>query len=184
MAAAIPIGYKILERRKEKGLTLQQLAELTDLTPGYLSQIEHDKASPSISSLKALADALDLRIIDLFADDIIKEPKVMTEDQWPRVYIPDWQSNTRRLTRIAANKRMQPFFTIIEPGGACAGAYAHPGEEFVFVIEGELTFTIGEEVHRVGPMTALYYSSLQKHSWKNEGSQPCKLLWVLSPPSF
>lgn len=184
MAAALSIGQNLAKWRKEKGLTLQQLAAKVHLTAAFISQIEHDKASPSIATLKTIAHALDAKVIDFFADELLQDPVVTTPDQWSRVLIPGWQSDTKRLVKIVASKRMEPFLTTIKPGGKSREPYSHPGEEFGFVLEGEITITVGEELYRVGPMSSFYYSSLLPHSWINKGKKNCKIIWVVSPPSW
>jgi transcriptional regulator with XRE-family HTH domain len=184
MAAALSIGQNLAKWRKEKGLTLQQLAAKVHLTAAFISQIEHDKASPSIATLKTIAHALDAKVIDFFADELLQDPVVTTPDQWSRVLIPGWQSDTKRLVKIVASKRMEPFLTTIKPGGKSREPYSHPGEEFGFVLEGEITITVGDELYRVGPMSSFYYSSLLPHSWINKGKKDCKIIWVVSPPSW
>ena len=106
MAAALSIGQNLAKWRKEKGLTLQQLAAKVHLTAAFISKIEHDKASPSIATLKTIAHALDAKVIDFFADELLQDPVVTTPDQWSRVLIPGWQSDTKRLVKIVASKRM------------------------------------------------------------------------------
>jgi transcriptional regulator with XRE-family HTH domain len=184
VAAASSIGLTLVKFRKEKSLTLQQLAKKVSLSAAYLSQIEHDKASPSISTLRSLAKALEVRLVDFFEDELINDPVVMTPDQWSRVLIPGWQSDTRRIVHHIGTKRMEPFFTTIPPGGKSKQAYAHPGEEFVFVIEGALTLILGGESHEAGPMCSFYFSSVVPHSWINKGKKPVRLIWVVSPPSW
>jgi len=184
MVRTLSIGQKVNEWRKEKAMTLQHLAKKTNLTAGYLSQIENDKASPSISTLKKIADVLGVRIVDFFSDEIIDDPKILRKDEWTRVLLSGWEADVMQLVRIVGNKRMQPFYTVIPPGGKSRDPYAHPGEEFGIVLEGILTLTIGEETYKIGPMTSFYYSSLLLHSWKNELSKPCRVVWVISPPSW
>ena len=184
MTAALSIGQKVAKWRKEKGLTLQQLAGKVHLTAAFISQIEHDKASPSIATLKTIAHALDTKVIDFFADELLQDPVVTTPDQWAQVLIPGWQSDTKRLVKIVASKRMEPFLTTIKPGGKSREPYSHPGEEFGFVLEGEITISVGNEVYYVGPKSSFYYSSLLPHSWINKGKKACKIIWVVSPPSW
>jgi transcriptional regulator with XRE-family HTH domain len=184
MVETLSIGQKINGWRKEKRLTLQQLADLTNLTAGYLSQVEHDKASPSINTLKNISEALGVRIIDFFSDEIIDDPKVMQKKEWTKVLLPGWKANVRQLVRIVGSKRMQPFFTVIPPRGRSREPYAHQGEEFGLVLDGNLTLTVGKETYNVGPMSSFYYSSLLPHSWENNGTEPCRVIWVISPPAF
>lgn len=184
MGNDISIGITLARLRKENGLTLQQLAQKVQLSAAYLSQIEHGKASPSITTLRNLAAALGARLVDFFEEELINDPLVMTPEDWTKVLIPGWQSDTRRLVHHIGTKRMEPFFTTIPPGGKNKKAYAHPGEEFGFVIEGVLTVIIGEETHEVGPMCSFYFSSALPHSWINRGKEPVRMIWVVSPPSW
>jgi transcriptional regulator with XRE-family HTH domain len=184
MTAALSIGQKVAKWRKEKGLTLQELAGKAHLTAAFISQIEHDKASPSIATLKTIAHALEVRVIDFFADEIIEDPVVTSPGQWIDVLIPGWQCDSKRLVKIVASKRMEPFLTTIKPGGKSREPYSHPAEEFGLVLEGEITITVGNEAYTVGPMSSFYYSSLLPHSWINKGKKTCKIIWVVSPPSW
>jgi transcriptional regulator with XRE-family HTH domain len=178
------IGQRVMNYRKEKKFTLQQLADKSSLTAAFISQIEHDKSSPSISTLKNIAKALNVKVVDFFADELMDDSVVTTPDQWTQVLIPIWQSNTKRMVQSVALKRMEPFFTTIEPGGKSQEPYSHPGEEFGFVLEGEITITVGDETYDVKEMSCFYYSSLLPHSWVNKGNKACKIIWVVSPPSW
>ena len=184
MVVTLSIGQKVNDWRKAKGLTLQQLAQKTNLTAGYISQVENDKASPSISTLKKISHALEVRIIDFFADEVINDPKVLSQDQWTKVLLPGWKADVRQLVHIVGTKRMQPFYTTIPPKGRSREPYAHQGEEFGIVLKGDLTLTVGEEIYEVRPMTSFYYSSLLPHSWVNNGTKPCCVIWVITPPAW
>ena len=178
------LGVLVSDWRKQKELTLQQLADSIGVTAAYISQIEHDKVSPSIATLRKLAKALDRRTVDFFVDELIDDPVVMSEEEWTQVNIPGWTARVRQLVRIAGNKQMQPFFTTIEPGGGSRKAYSHSGEEFGIVLKGEMTLTVGEDTYTIKPMSSFYYSSLIPHSWTNDGDELCSVVWVISPPTF
>ena len=184
MTPALSIGQKVAQWRKEKGLTLKQLAGKVHLSGAFISQIEHDKASPSIATLKTIAHALDVKVIDFFSDELLQDPVVTNSKDWIDVLIPGWQCETKRLVKIVASKRMEPFLTTVKPGGKSREPYSHPAEEFGFVLEGEITITVSNEVYTVGPMSSFYYSSLLPHSWINKGKKTCKFIWVVSPPSW
>ena len=178
------LGQLLSAWRKRKELTLQQLAEGIGVTASYISQIEHGKVSPSLATLKKLANALDRKTVDFFIDELIDDPVVLSEDEWTAVALPRWDAHIRQMVRIAGNKVMQPFFTVIEPGGGTRDAYSHPGEEFGIVLEGELTLSVGEDAYVVKAKSSFYYSSLIPHSWTNEGLEPCRVVWVITPPSW
>jgi transcriptional regulator with XRE-family HTH domain len=179
------LGDKIRQLRKVKGYTLTQVAELAACTPSYLSQIEHDKTSPSIASLKRIATALGARIVDFFLDDDESgEPVVYEPDQWLRISLPRWKADIRQMVRGVKQRQMQPFFTTIEPGGGTKEEYWHTGEEFGLVLEGELSLKVGSTVYNVKQGSSFYYSSVMSHSWVNEGEKTCKVIWVVNPPSW
>jgi transcriptional regulator with XRE-family HTH domain len=77
LAKRIHIGHHVRRLRMEQKLTLHQLAEMTSLSAPYLSQIENDKASPSITSLQQIARALKARIVDFFTDELVDDPPIM-----------------------------------------------------------------------------------------------------------
>lgn len=184
MADTAYIGKMIRELRKDRSLTLQDLADLVGMSASYISLVENDKASPSIASLKRIAQALGVRTVDFFADELVDDPMIMPPGLWTRVLLPGWEADVRQLVHIVGDKRMQPFHTLVPPGGGTKENYSHPGEEFGFVLEGRLTLHLGKEVHRLEKGWAVYYSSLIPHSWRNEGPEDCRLIWVVSPPSW
>jgi transcriptional regulator with XRE-family HTH domain len=178
------LGKKLRYLRRARGLTLKQVAEAAQCTPAYLSQLENDKTSPSIASLKRIAEVLGARIVDFFLDDIDDEPVVMEPKQWLKVSLPRWKADIRQMVRRVQHRRMQPFYTVIEPGGGTREDYSHHGEEFGLVLEGELTLKVGEETYRVKAGSSFYYPSSLPHSWTNEGKRPCRVVWVVTPPSW
>lgn len=178
------LGRLVSQWRKEKDYTLNRLAEEIGVSAGYISQIEHGQASPSISTLKRLAKALDRRTVDFFVDELVDDPVVMHESEWTQVDIPGWTARIRQLIRLVGDKKMQPFYTVIEPGGGTRNEYSHPGEEFGIVLSGAMTLNLGTDTYVIEAMSSFYYSSLIPHSWTNEGKDTCKVVWVISPPSW
>ncbi|MGD8561280.1 MAG: XRE family transcriptional regulator, partial [Desulfarculaceae bacterium] len=148
------------------------------------SQIENDKASPSIAVLKRIAQVLGVRIVDFFMDDLDDDSVVRGPEQWLRVSLPGWKANIRQLVRGSNSRKMQPFYTVIEPGGGAADPYTHQGDEFGLVLEGELTLKVGSQTYQVPAGHSFYYSSIQPHSWVNTGEVLCKVVWVVSPPTW
>ena len=178
------IGRMLNEWRTQKGLTLQQLADEVGVSAAFISQVENGKASPSIANLRSLAKALGRRVVDFFVDELIDDPMVLPDSMWTDVDMPGWDATIRQMVRIAGNKQMQPFYTVIKPGGGSLELFSHPGEEFGIVLSGEMTLTVGDKVYRVRALSSFYYSCLLPHSWINEGEEACTVVWVVSPPSW
>ncbi len=178
------IGQKIRALRKERGLTLKQLAALANCSPSFISQVERGKVSPSIATLKQIASALKVNIVDFFLSPDGFEPVVMREDERVEISMPRWKAKIYLLVRGTRGKKMQPFYTIIEPGGGSRGLYSHEGEEFGLVLKGELEIDLNGVKHRVKEGESFYYSSQIPHSWTNPTDQETVVVWVVSPPTW
>jgi transcriptional regulator with XRE-family HTH domain len=178
------IGKKIKALRRENRMTLQQLGEISGLTASYISQIERDQTSPSIASLKKIAEAFNVRIVDFFVGGSEEEPVVMAPEERVQVSLKGWRAQIQQLVKTVSSRRMQPFYTIIEPNGGSRDPYSHVGEEFGIILEGVLTLTVGEEVYQVPAGHSFYYSSLIPHAWTNKGKDRTVVVWVVSPPSW
>jgi len=184
MPFELDIGAKIRARRLSNHQTLKQLAEKAGCSSAYLSQIENGKVSPSIASLKKVADALQAKITDFFLETVPDEPVVVRPDQRVLISLDRWNAKIWSMVADPKNKRMHPFYTIIQPGGGSHGSYAHVGEEFGIVLKGQLEIDLDGVVHLVKENESFYYRSSQPHNWTNPGSGETIVVWVISPPTF
>jgi transcriptional regulator with XRE-family HTH domain len=184
MALEADIGSRIKTHRQSNHLTLKQLAEKVGCTDAYLSQIENGRVSPSISSLKKIADALQTKITDFFVESQNDEPVVLRPTQRVTLTLDRWNARIQSMVINPKNKRMHPFFTTIQPGGGSHGLYSHVGEEFGLVLKGQLEIVLDGVVHLVRENESFYYNSSEPHSWTNPGSEETVVVWVISPPTF
>lgn len=184
MVERTSIGPKIVELRKSAGLTLKQVADTVGCTAAHISQIEHDKVSPSIATLKKIAHVLGVRIVDFFADEFNEDVVVFPPEKWLKVSLEGWRADIKQMVPKSRYRNIQPFYTIIKPGGGSREVYYHQGEEFGLVLEGCLTLKVGEEEFTVPAGSSFSYSSMQSHSWTNNTQEPCRVVWVVTPPSW
>ncbi|MDR1044434.1 MAG: XRE family transcriptional regulator [Candidatus Adiutrix sp.] len=184
MANSLRIGSVLKKLRLEKGLTLQQLADMASVTAAYISKLENEKVSPSIQTLHKIAEALKVSIIEFFENDLIDDPCINPPESWTKKLVKGWKADVRQMVKLVGNKKMQPFFTTIPPKGGAHDHYTHPGEEFVYVLEGRLTLTLNGETIELKSGTLAYFSALVAHTWVNNGEVPVKMIWVCSPPSW
>jgi transcriptional regulator with XRE-family HTH domain len=184
MSLEIDIGAKIKVRRLSNQQTLKQLAEKVGCTSAYLSQIENGKVSPSIASLKKISEALQANITDFFMGVAPDEPVVLRPDQRVLISLDRWNAEIWSMVADTKDKRMQPFFTVIQPGGGSHGSYSHVGEEFGIVLKGQLAIELDGTMHLVNQNESFYYSSSRPHNWTNTGNTETIVVWVISPPTF
>ena len=178
MEDEINIGPKLKAVREKKGLTLKQLAAISGLSIGFISQIEREQVDPSWASLKKITAALNIKLKDLF-DEEAKPFAIVRKGQGYQVEL----HNIRREFLAAIdNASMEMVLTLFPPHSASGAIAGHAGEEFIWVIRGSLTITVDAATHSLHAGDSIYFRSDQPHSWRNETSEPCQVLWIDTPP--
>jgi transcriptional regulator with XRE-family HTH domain len=179
------IAEKLRAFRLANRMTLKELSKKAGCTDAYLSQLERGRANPSIMILKKVASALELKVVDFFLEDETnRDDVVLGERERVNINFRRGDAKIQMLVRDIQNKRMQPFYTTIEPGGGSEGSYSHIGEEFGIVLRGILEIQIQGKTHRVRKNESFYFSSREPHSWSNPGKGKTVVIWVVSPPTF
>jgi transcriptional regulator with XRE-family HTH domain len=178
------IGPKLKTLRKQRRLTLRQLAIGAGCSPSLVSYIETGKTDPSISTLKKIATVLKVNMVDFFVENDTTEPIVMQESMRIPMSLPVWRAQMFSLTKSVIGKRMQPFFTVIQPRGGAREVYVHDGDEFGIVLKGTLTLRLAQSVFTVRENESFYFSSTIPHSWVNNTKKETIVVWVVSPPTF
>jgi transcriptional regulator with XRE-family HTH domain len=179
------IGEKVKALLLANRMTLKQLADKAGCTDAYLSQLERGRANPSIMILKKIASALQVKVVDFFVEPETKENEVVCkEGERVNIRFRQGDAKIQMLVRSIQDKRMQPFYTTIEPRGGSKGPYSHIGEEFGIVLEGELEVNLKGKPYRVKKNESFYFSSQEPHSWTNPGKKKTVVIWVVSPPTF
>lgn len=174
------LGKRIKALRNERGLTLVQLGQRVGLSASYLSQIERGVIMPSLTRLTTIANALDAEVGHFFEDDV-STPCVVRSNQGKRLGSPA-DAMVELLSADLSDKKIQPYRMVCQPGASRVQSTTHPGEELGFVLKGRLTVTVGEETFVLEAGDSIHYQTLQPHSWRNEGSAECVIVWVVSPP--
>ena len=171
------VGGQVKRWRRERGLTLATVAQRSGLNVGYLSQIENDKASPSLSCLASIGRALDVPISWFLMDDIAP-PRVVRADERP--------ITTTDLGRTEhVDGRTSRDVSIIEAiarGGGRVGAHAHPGDEHHIVLRGRWRLTQGDHVIDLGPGDYVAWDGSIPHDAEVLGDEDGSLLIVRVRP--
>mgnify|MGYP001819488718 FL=1 len=169
------VGPQIKRRRRERALTLAQVGELTGLNVGYLSQVENDKASPSLETLATLADALDVPIA-WFLLDTATRPRLVRKSERPRRELPDGLGSMTQVDGGLA--REVALFEGDLAVGQRTGFHAHAGDEHHIVLSGRLRFTQGEAVVEAGPGDSVLLDGTLPHDVESIGDEPARILLV------
>lgn len=175
-------GGKIKDIRILQGLTQEELAQRSELTKGFISQVENNIASPSITSFLDILDALGISPSDFFQD---KEEKIVFKDEEFSEYIDEEKGYTINwLVPNAQKNHMEPTYIEISPNGSSEELSPYDGEEFGFVLKGEVELLIGNNSYKVKEGESFYFKANKNHVLKNNKNKVAKIIWVSSPPNF
>ncbi len=178
-------GEKIKKVRNKKKMSLRALAEKVNLSASFLSQIEQGKASPSIENLKKIANELEVKVSFLIDEESKKDTVITRAKDRNRMESLGSKTDISLLTNPDVAKNMEPIYYEVKPGGESGkDFYHHPGEEFVFIIEGELDIYLEMEQYRLEAGDSVYFKSTQKHKFVNNSDKIAKAIWVVTPPTF
>jgi transcriptional regulator with XRE-family HTH domain len=179
------IGPKLRALRKQTGLSLQQLSDRSDVSPAAIHKIEQGDMVPTITTLLKIAGALN-RPVAYFVDEEqdSSEPIVFTPASEHR---PIYTSHLG-IDLAGISGPYGRFFlagaraTVVPSASSGSKPMEHPGEELVYVVEGELEFAVNGHVFTLGPDDALHFRTDQAHSWANRGDTPVRAIWLALRP--
>ena len=175
------IGNKIKQLRTRQGLTLEELASRSELTKGFLSQLERDLTSPSIDSLSDILEALGTNLSEFFQEDKNDQFVFRSEDFFRRRA----RELHRQLDRSQhAEKPDGAHFIGTSAGGESFEIEPHNGEEFGYVLDGSVILECDGERSVVCRGETFYLHGRTFHYLKNERKTTARILWVCTPPLF
>jgi transcriptional regulator with XRE-family HTH domain len=175
------VGRQLRVMRKARRLSIRALAELSGLSVNTLSLIENGKTSPSVSTLHHLAESLDVPITAFFEYEHPKR-RIVHQRAGERQQLIFSQGQVEKLNAGMPHLGSEPFIARLEPG-ATSGVtpIVFPGREFIYCLEGHITYTIEGETFPLAPGDSLIFDSYTPHTWRNTASTSSCALLVLCP---
>ncbi len=175
-AKEVSLGEKLRARRRELGLTLQNVADNAGLTVGFISQIERNITAPSLSSLVSVSQVLGTQVSDFLSQP--KGDKSITRQDERRIYgFGDSSLSYERLSSNFPNNVLRSVI-IHEPPGHRAEPISHEGEEMLFILNGTLTTEIGGVKTVLETGDSIHFPSTTVHSSWNHSEHTASILWV------
>ncbi|MBO4651974.1 MAG: cupin domain-containing protein [Lachnospiraceae bacterium] len=176
------IGKRIRDLRNKNGLTQEELAARTELTKGFISQLERGQTAPSVSTLQDIVECLGTNLSEFFSEE--REPQIVYrkedyfENEDRNGNVIDW------LVASAQSRSIEPILIRLRPGTTTELDKPHDGEEFGYVLEGSVKLTYGEQTYTVRKGDSFIYPANKPHCVGSAGRRDALLLWVSTPPSF
>lgn len=185
----IKVGEKIRELRDKKDISLQDLAERTGFSSALLSQIENHLISPPLGTLIKLARALEVDIGYFLADasdipfTIVRKKERKAVSRVASKQGIKYGYYYESLAFDKKNRNMEPFLVTLEPATMKdRHTYSHEGEEFLFVLEGKMEVTLGDETLVLEPGDSIYYESTVPHRVQCLEGKEAKILAIIYAP--
>ena len=176
------LGERIKELRLACERTQEELADRCELTKGYISQLENDLTSPSIATLIDILSALGTDLKEFFSeietDEKISFNKNEFIEKRTENYILNW------LVPNSQKNDMEPVHMRLYAGGETDEDVPHEGEEFGYVIKGEIIVVLGKKRVKVKKGESFYYIADKSHKIINKSEKEAEFIWVSSPPNF
>lgn len=179
-AESVNIGERLRELREARNISMRTLATKSGLSANALSMIERNRASPSVSTLYKLADALGVSITSFFGSNLERKQVVfLKSDERSRV------SFTRGIFEGLGGEqfvgRVEPFMLTLE-NSANSGprSMTHTGHEFVFCLRGELEYQVERQIYHLEPGDSLLFAAHLKHKWRNPGKNVATAIIIIS----
>lgn len=184
------VGEKIKQIREMKKVSIEELAVRSGMELAMIRKIEQEKNIPSLAPLVKIARALGVRLGTFLDDSDSYGPVVIRSGEYQKGARFTSQSSEARehlnffsLAFDKAGRNMEPFIVDIEPGQQSDYMLSsHEGEEFIYVLEGEIEINYGKEVYRLAKGDSIYLDSIVLHNVHAGNSQFAKILAVVYAP--
>ncbi len=174
------IGPRLRQERVSKKKSLAEVAKAAEISVGFLSAIERSNMSASVGTLRKLARFYGMNVLDLFEHEDSTHPVVRKNER--KALSGGAGVNMELLAR--GHTVLEPHLFRVAPGSGSGSAYSHEGEEFMYLLQGELEIQLGGEHYRLRAGDSMNFQSSTPHEWRNPGKKETVILWVNTPPTF
>ena len=177
------IGEKIKTLRLQNSLTQEELAERSELTKGFISQVERDLTSPSIATLVNILEGLGTNLQKFFSESIDEKIVFSKEDAF-ETENEELKYKLKWIIPNAQKNAMEPILIEIQPGGKSKEMETYEGEEFGYVVNGSIFINMANKKYKVKKGESFYHRANLNHFIENAGKTKAIIIWVSTPPSF
>ena len=175
------IGEKIKRLRMQNHLTQEDLANRAELSKGFISQLERNITSPSIATLTDILQCLGTDLKSFFNDSTDTQI-VFKQDDYFENETADY--TVKWIVPNAQKNMMEPLLLSLSPEGSTLPDLPHEGEEFGFVLKGNIVINLGHKQHKARAGESFYYIADCEHFLSNPYKKEAHVLWISSPPNF
>lgn len=177
---ASAIGVRLRKLRARRALSLAEVAKAVGVSVGFLSALERSRMTASVGTLRRLARYYKTNILDFFDAAQSTSPLVRRDKR----KILQAGNGVQMELLAWGNTVMEPHLFRISPNAGSGESYSHEGEEFLYILKGELQIELDGEEYGLEEGDSFHFESSTLHRWKNPGKKETLVLWVNTPPTF
>jgi transcriptional regulator with XRE-family HTH domain len=183
VVAPLVIGSKIRALRQRLKRTLDETATAAGISKPFLSQLERGHATPSITSLVGIARALGVAV-QYFFDTPTEARSVCRGEELKFFGFGDSANLFGRLTNLSGGRKLEAILVRMPPGQKPSEVTTHVGEEFLYVMSGQISLSLEGKTFRLQAGDTAHYESTVPHAWANTANEETVLIWVGTPRLF
>lgn len=179
-----PIAERLRTIRTARGLTLRAASERSGLSVSFISALERGLSGASVAALRRLLAAYETTLGAIVGSAEIGGPGRMVRASARHAVEAD--AGVRIENLADAPRLLEPHLFVLAAGASSRGPYSHPGEEFMYVLEGRLGVWLdaADESYTLGPGDTLTFPSTLEHRFQALGAGETRVIWVNTPPTF
>src|SRR5262249_11069884 len=174
------IGPRLRQLRGKRNISLAEVAKAVGISVGFLSALERSQMSASVGTLRKLARFYRTNILEFFDPSESNIPLVRPEKR----KVLEAGPGVRMELLAWGNTVMEPHLFRIAPHAGSGESYAHEGEEFLYLLQGELKIALADKEYVLKRGDSFYFESATPHHWTNPGRGETWVLWITTPPTF
>jgi transcriptional regulator with XRE-family HTH domain len=182
---SLSVGARVRAVRETKGLSLKDVALRTGFSEVNIAQIEAGEVLPPLGDLVKLARALEMKMGYLLAQGesrpytVVRKKNRKTVSRYASQKTARYGYTYESLAPEKRDRNMEPFLVTLEPTGGDEPPSTHDGEEFIFVLEGEIEVLLGDNREVLSPEDSIYYDSTLPHRVRSLNDKSSRILAVL-----
>ena len=176
------IGKRIRQYRRQKDYTLQELADRTGFSKGYLSKVEKSQKAPPVATLSVIARELGVSVSVILGEESVSDSICLVRENKRTLMAKTGEEFGYAYEALAnpyPNKHMEPFILSYPSDDVVKNTFQHDGEEMLFVLQGKMRFKYGSREFALDKGDCIYFDSGVAHIGQPIGDDPVKILIVL-----
>ena len=181
------IGKQVFQIRKEKGLTIKDVSMMSGVTPSLISQIEHNKANPSLATLLSLANSFNINVIDFFKDDNNSDTENLVTRVIERRLIKTGINAEYYLLTSKIFNNIEFLYCVYKENGSSSKdmiSHSEDGYEAGIILSGKFKVELEDQVYILNAGDSIYFESNKPHRITNISDSIATAIWIDSPASF